>query len=285
MASKLNAVFESDNGKKYVFGVDGSTVFDMEVSSGVSVDIGTAQGFSQVGESVMDRTIGGRPINVRGVIYKSVSSLKNKMRSVFSPFSKGRLIINDQYYIYVFVQDTPSFSIDKNDGRFAMRLFAPYPFFKSVKQSVKEIGNIEPRFRFPVNYANPHMFGERVNAKYVNVFNGGDVPTPIGFTIRASGESENPTITNMETLERLRLNCSLSAGDTVSLYRDYNGVLHVELTNQGGAFDVIHWVDEDSTLFDLAVGDNLLSVTDDADAKNIATKFYCNPAVVSVYET
>ena len=47
-----NVIFESENGQKYVFGADGETVFDMDLGNGVSVDIGTSQGFSQVGETV-----------------------------------------------------------------------------------------------------------------------------------------------------------------------------------------------------------------------------------------
>ena len=47
-----SAIFEADNGQKYIFGRDGETVFDMDLGNGVTVNVGTSQGFSQVGETV-----------------------------------------------------------------------------------------------------------------------------------------------------------------------------------------------------------------------------------------
>ena len=69
-----SAIFESDNGQKYVFGADGETVFDIDLGNGVSVNVGTSQGFSQVGETVESMTVGGRAITVRGTVFGNVSS-------------------------------------------------------------------------------------------------------------------------------------------------------------------------------------------------------------------
>ena len=92
-------VFESDNGQKYVFGVDGETVFDMDLGNGVSVDVGTSQGFSQVGETVESMTVGGRTITVRGTVFGNVQSRKKIMRKVFAPFVWGKLIFEGKHYI------------------------------------------------------------------------------------------------------------------------------------------------------------------------------------------
>ena len=35
-----SAIFESDNGQKYIFGKDGETVFDMDLGNGVTVNVG-----------------------------------------------------------------------------------------------------------------------------------------------------------------------------------------------------------------------------------------------------
>ena len=34
-----SAIFEADNGQKYVFGKDGETVFDMDLGNGISVNV------------------------------------------------------------------------------------------------------------------------------------------------------------------------------------------------------------------------------------------------------
>ena len=86
-----SAIFEADNGQKYIFGKDGETVFDMDLGNGVTVDVGTSQGFSQVGETVESMTVGGRTITVRGTIFGNVQSRKKMMRKVFAPFTWGKL--------------------------------------------------------------------------------------------------------------------------------------------------------------------------------------------------
>ena len=52
-------IFLSDNGQKFVFGTDNANVFDADLGDGVTVDIGTSQGFSQIGETIESRTVEG----------------------------------------------------------------------------------------------------------------------------------------------------------------------------------------------------------------------------------
>lgn len=280
-----NAIFESSNGEKYVFGVNGGTVFDMDVGGGVSVDIGTSQGFAQIGETVENQKISGRPINVNGVIYQSIDESKKRMRRVFAPFASGRLIFEGKYYIYVYVKNTPTFSPVKGNGKFSMQLYAPYPFFRSLDEKSVSIGAIVPSFSFPVNYSEDHIFGLKQSEKYKNVFNAGDVVVPFKVSMVASGTSENPVVTNLQTMNFLKLNGTLNIGDSVVIYRDDQGLLRAELESDGELKDIISWIDEESSLFDLSVGDNLISVTDNQGGENLSTRFYYNPAVVSVYES
>ena len=80
-----SVVFESDNGEKYVFGKAGDTMFDMDLGSGVPVDIGTSQGFSQIGETMQSRTVSGRTITVTGTVYRDIQNRKKSMRKIISP--------------------------------------------------------------------------------------------------------------------------------------------------------------------------------------------------------
>ena len=280
-----NAIFESSNGEKYVFGVNGGTVFDMDVGNGVPVDIGTSQGFAQIGETVENQKISGRPINVNGVIYQSIDESKKRMRRVFAPFASGRLIFDGKYYIYVYVKSTPTFSPVKGNGKFSMQLYAPYPFFRSLDEKNVSIGAIIPSFSFPVNYSEGHIFGLKQSEKYKNAFNAGDVVVPFKVSMVASGTSENPVVTNLQTMNFLKLNGTLNVGDSAVIYRDDQGLLRAELKSDGELEDIISWIDEESSLFDLSVGDNLISVTDNQNGENLSTRFYYNPAVVSVYES
>lgn len=279
-----NVLFEADSGQKYVFGADGETVFDMDLGNGVSVDIGTSQGFSQVGETVESMAVGGRQISVHGDIFCNVQSRKKIMRKVFAPFVWGKLIFEGKHYIRVCVKDTPTFSPIKNDGRFTMLLYAPFPFFYSVDDSYYNIGGISPMFSFPINYATRHKFGERGSEKYTNVYNNGDIAVPFNVYMETFGTSVNPLIVNLDTHEYLKLNGTLNTGDVANIYRDSNSILRVELSTGGKLVDILSWVDDGSTLFQLNPGDNIIAFDDEGGGNSLTVKFSFSPAVVAVYE-
>lgn len=280
-----SVVFESDNGEKYVFGKAGDTIFSMDLGSGVPVDIGTSQGFAQVGETMQSRTVSGRTITVKGAVYRNIQDRKKAMRKIISPFSCGRLVFGGEYYTRVFVKNSPTFSTVKNDGRFSMQFFAPFPFFYSVNSQFSEIGSIKPMFVFPVNYAVPHKFGERSASRYKNIFNAGDVKVPFSVYLESGGTSTNIVISNLKTFKTLKVNGALQSGDSVNIYRDDDNVLRAELTSDGAKSDIISWIDESSDLFELEVGDNLISVNDDEGGASLTVKISFNPAVVALYET
>ena len=279
-----SVIFEAENGKKYVFGKDGETAFDMDLGNGVSVDIGSSQGFSQVGETVESMTVGGRTITVHGTVFGNVQSKKKVMRKVFAPFIWGKMVFEGKYYIRVCVKDTPTFSSVRDDGRFTMLLYAPFPFFYSVDESHFNIGEIVPMFKFPVNYSTPHKFGERGVEKYTNVYNNGDISVPFNVYIETFGTSTNPVIVNLDTQEYLRLNGTLTVGDVANIYRDENNILRVELSTGGEKIDILSWVDDGSSLFQLNPGDNIIAFDDDEGGSSLTVKFSFSPAVVAVYE-
>lgn len=278
-------IFMSDNGQKFVFGTDNANVFDADLGDGVSVDIGTSQGFSQIGETLESRTVAGRTIPVKGTFYGgNIPAHKNEMRRVLNPLASGRLVFENQE-IRVVVSQSPTFSPIRNNGRFALQFFAPYPFFRSTKASTVAIGSMKPMFRFPVNYATPHKFGETGDEKYVNVRNDGDVPIPYEVHIRNTNSekpAKNVTLVNLVTLQRLTINGTLSVGETVHIYRDSQGVLRAELTANGETVDIISRISEDSTLFELSVGDNLIGYE---GVGKLYIRFAHNPARVNVYES
>lgn len=280
-----SVVFESDNGSKYYFGENGTTVFDMDLGNGVPVNIGTSQGFSQIGETMQNRTVSGRTINVKGVVYGNVQERKKTMRKIIAPFSCGRLVFDGEYYTRVCVKNAPTFSPVRDDGRFTMQFFAPFPFFFSINSQTSEIGAIKPMFSFPVNYAITHKFGERAAARYKNISNDGDVKVPFSIYLHSSGTSTNIVIANLGTFKTLKLNGTLNSGDFVNIYRDDDNVLRAELTSDGVTSDVISWIDESSELFELEVGDNLISANDDEGGLSLTAKITFSPAVVALYES
>lgn len=283
-----SAVFERSDGKRFVFGTKGGNIFDMDVGKGMAVNLGLSQGFSQIGQSVETSSVAGRTITVTGTFVPNLGSNvaedKKRMRSVLTPFAKGRLIFNGKQYTNVFVKNAPSFSPVKDNGKFTMQLFAPFPFFYSQTQTSIYIGGMVGRFSFPVNYAEPHFFGVSDKNKYQNITNNGDVPVPFRVTLSTNVESVNPVVTNLKTFQSMRINGRLNAGDFLDIYRNDENVLRAELTSDGVVSDVLSWIDEDSDLFSVDVGDNLISASDENNGLNLSVRVTFNEAVVAVYE-
>ena len=281
----FEVIFEADNGKKFTFGRGGSNYFGMSIGNGVDVALGTAQGFSQIGVTVQTQSIGGRTIDVTGELYGDIESRKNALRNVCAPLTSGRLVFQKTHFIRVYVKAAPSFSAKRGNGLFKMQFFAPFPFFSSVEEKAFSIGGIIKAFRFPINYSTPHRFGTRSAAKATNVENDGDVKVPFRLDIQANGTCTNVKVTNLKTLAFLKLNGTLNLGDRAVIYRDQDNAIRAELTSGGVTTDIIGWIDDDSTLFELAAGENLLAATDDEGGANLSVQFTFHPARAALYES
>ena len=277
--------YEGDDGKNIIFGTNGDIVCDMSVADGVSVNLTTAQGFSQVGETVQGRSIGGKLIDVKGVIFRNVQSVKRALLNALTPFSSGTLVFDEKYKIRVVVKSSPSFSPVKNNGKFSMQFFAPFPFFYSVEEKSEIIGRIVPLFSFPANYGTAHKFGQKEASTYLLLENEGDVKVPYTITLECVGTSTNPIITNLHTFEFLKLNGTLESGDIVTISRNKDEFLTAILNRDGREIDIISWIDGGSTFFELNVGDNMVSVNDDEGGAGLLGRLSYSPAVVAVYES
>ena len=278
-------IFENDNGKKFVFGPSGNNWFGMDIGNGMEITLGKSQGFARIGETVETQSVAGRSINVTGQFYGDITERKNAMRNVCAPLASGRLVFQKSYYIRVYVKAAPSFSAVKNNGLFKMQFYAPFPFFSALKESYYRIGGVVPGFRFPVNYGIPHRFGTRGTERYVNVINQGDVRVPFSLTLRSEGISTNTTVTNLTTFAYLKINGTINTGEYITIYRDNNNVLRAELTAGDVVTDVITWIDDESSLFELESGDNLISANDDEGGAALVASFTFHPAVGVLYES
>lgn len=280
-----SVMYKGDNGIEVLLGKDGGMVCDVSLGDGMPVEMSITQGFSQLGESVQGQSVGGKTITVKGVIFNSVPAIKRLLRDAFAPFSKGYLIFENKYKIRVYVKSTPAFSTVKDDGRFSMQLFAPNPFFYSLTEFSEIVGKIEPRFSFPVNYADPHIFGETSTKRDLLLNNNGNVPAPYSLELTSISGSTNPVFTNLNTFEFLKLNGVLEIGDKVKIYRSEDGILQAELNRDGELLDILSWIDEESTFYSLNVGENLVAINDEGGGLGLMARISFNPAVTAVYES
>lgn len=276
--------FISDNGTVFLLGTANNIVFDIDGLSGISVNHTMSQGALQIGESISTKSVGSKILTVKGVIFKNIAEVKKQMRKTFAPFVTGKLIFNNEYFINVSVKDAPTFSPIANRGNFTMRLIAPYPFFKKMETKTNLIGGVVKTFRFPINYSTPHKFAERSNIRYINVYNNSDVETDFKLTIQTDSISVNPYITNLNTFETLKINRTIYQGEKIEVSRNADGVLEVGLINNGNYTNIFADLDEESDLFVMHVGDNLILSSDDDGGATLTTYITFNEIVVGVFD-
>lgn len=279
-----NAKFISNDGGIFVFGADGSNVFDIDGLSGMTMTLTKSQTYSRVGENVSSKATGGRTLTIKGSIYNNISAVKSAMLRVFGAFTTGKLIFNDKYYIPAIVKDTPTVSPKRNDGAFMLRLFAPDPYFRDLKTQYVEFSSTTANFTFPFTLSEKtFVLGSVSPTMTANAYNDGDAPT--AYTL---------AITALQTITNPRLSCgnkyiafamTLEENDELIVWRDDDGSFRADLHQSGGdkVLDAVQYLDDGSTLFELGVGNNNLVVSNrEGVAMGVVVSF--NSPFSGVYE-
>lgn len=260
-------------------GLDGN----LDPISGVDVGISTSQGVNQIGETITDQTVGSVVRTISGEC-RTAAAAKELLRAV-PPLSKGRLILNDMYFSEYAVKRSPYVArVAGSRGKrtFSAILYCRLPYWQSIAPSSCLIGGYTPSFHFPVNYAKPHIFGTRNPAAFVNALNPGDFQASFAATFSTAFTVKNPVLLNCETGAKLRLIADLTADEQLKVYRD-NNQLHIERISTDKAEDVFACLDDDSSLFYLESGDNLLKIDADEGAENLQCSVSYNAAYMGVY--
>ena len=280
-----NAKFISNDGGIFVFGADGSNVFDIDGLSGMTMTLTKSQTYSRVGENVSSKATGGRTLTINGSIYNNISAVKGAMLRTFGAFTTGKLIFNDKYYIPAIVKDTPTVSPKKNDGAFMLRLFAPDPYFRDMKTQYVEFISTTANFTFPFTLSEKNfVLGSVSPTMTANAYNDGDAPT--AYTL---------AITALQTITNPRLSCgnkyiafamTLAENDELIVWRADDGSFHADWHQTGGdkVIDAVQYLDDGSTLFELGVGDNNL-VASNQGGVTMGVVVSFNSPFSGVYET
>ena len=273
------AKFETEDGRSFRFGYPYGSVFSIDPLSELDVVLSTSQGFQQVGVTVERAGVGGLSRTIAGRLLGLSKDQRRRMLEVFTPYTSGSLWFNDRYYCRAWVQKTPAFGELKYNTEFTLLLFCPEPYWLDTTQAYL-LGGYTAAFAFPVCY-DSHTFGVKSSALFTNCRNDGMVSVPYAVQFRAGAPVTDYGILNAATGEKLSLTDTLAIGETVNVYRD-NGRLKVEKESGGVTTDIFSRLDEDSTLFSLAVGDNIIKMTADSGVDNLTAYVTLNPAFVGV---
>ena len=274
-----NARIETNAGAVIRLGYKDGIIFDISPLSGVDVTLATSQGYQQIGETVESQSARGVSRTIRGTFIGDTAEARaREMLRALPVFTTGRLIFDDRYFCNIYVQKTPYVVHSSSDGKytFSMMVYCETPYWLDTKGSMYTLGGYTPAFSFPVMY-NQHIFGTRNASAFTNCYNGGAVDVPFVAKFTTSAEASGIGLINVHTLEKLKLDIMLTMDDEIVIRRE-NSRLFVEL-NGADAFSIL---DENSDLYYMHPGDNVLRATADSGLEALQVSISYNAAETGV---
>jgi len=248
---------------------------DVEGLSDIENEIFNNYSMGQDGNTFLGSRILERNIEIIGHIKERnkelAHRLRRRMNSVLNPQYSAVLRYELGDYVRIIncrVENAPQYTKKPIFEEFNIQLTCPSPFWRETAENRQEIALWMGGFEFPlpdgleIPIDGTWEIGWRVPALAVNVVNGGDVRTGMRIIFIALATVENPTLTNMNTGEILKLNFTMQQHDVITINTTY-GNKSVILRRGGIDIDIFNAFDTDSVFLQLDVGDNIFAYNAD----------------------
>lgn len=221
----------------------------------------------QDGSTYFDSMLDNRAISIEGMIVtknnpEELSKARRLMQKVLNPKLGEVTVFYQNKEIKGIVETTPVFpSGEGNKGiyyqKFLVNLLCHQPFWLDTFYESREMsylmGGLSFRLRLPTTFSNRGFRRKAVNE--------GDVNTPV--KIEFIGPAINPTVTNVTTGEFIKVNQELGEKDILTVSTAF-GEKYVKINGE----NAFHYIDLDSTFWQLIPGDNILSYASNNDSIN-----------------
>lgn len=233
----------------------------------------------QDGVTATHSSLGPRNIVIEGKIIDSNREnrqiYRNSLLSALNPKLDGKLVIdlgNVKRQIDCRVEQAPYFpsNSEQNYQDFLINLFAPNPLWQDTYELGEEISTWIGGLQFP--FSLPFTLKQRGETRQ-NIYNSGDVETPVEIIFK--GPALNPKIMNHTTGEFIRIKRELTSDDALYITTHF-GNKRVETERNGERENAFHYIDLDSTFFELQVGDNLIEYTTESEliSRGVEIRYY-----------
>lgn len=232
----------------------------------VETDIRKTNSPFQDGSTVYRVAILDRLIILEGAIMArsqdELYALRRQLSQVLNPKIEGTLVYQNNHKSYSIGAITQEGSVwgrrHATNQVFTASFICPDPFLLDEYEVSSVLATWIGGLRFPLRL--PSSFAMR-GPKVINAVNIGDTDAPVRIEI--SGPATNPCITNHSTSEFIKVNRTLISGDKLIITTHF-GNKRVEIQDADGRqVNVLHWIDPNSTLWSLQMGDNIIEYTSD----------------------
>lgn len=266
---KDHLMIVTDAGATLHLGWDYGIPYYIDPINGVDVDLQLSQGVNQIGSTVERQSVAGVYRTITGKFWSGDADTKTFLTAL-PYFTSGTLYLCDTWFTRFVISKTPYLTQLDPYPAFTMMIYCDRPYWYTLEERSYTLGGYSAAFEFPVCY-DTHAYGRARDARGVNVFNPGGLAVPFTATLRCvSGEVANPRISNQRTGDFIGLSgLTLEEGQTVEIYRTTSNRIAVKETTDGAESNIFSLLDEDSTLTELAAGDNLLQCDADSGVNNL----------------
>ena len=260
MAHKIT--FTNSIGNSVVLGPKPFKVIRIDGTGGTEADIQTQKAPYQDGHTFVDALLEPKTVEIELTIFarskEEVFQLRRELTNIFNP-KLGVGLLTYEYpggvkEIEAVPESTPVFPSGPWVFQKAMiSLICPAPFWLDPLKNIVKLEDFVANFRFPFNL--PVVFSARGDTR--TIINDGDVPTPI--TVEFRGRAINPRITNVTTGEFIQVNREIPENYRLVIDTEFGRKRVSIIAPDGVETNAFHYIDLESTFFDLEVGENQLS--------------------------
>ena len=244
----------------------GLWVSEFSLLSGTEVTLSTSQSINQVGASVESQVVEPKTSTIKGFIQGNGKTQKHNIINTIIPLDAGTIVVNDEYSIDVYVEESPIVDLETRFPRFEFSVTAPYPFWERTLKTTVAMSGIFGMFRFPWNITETYKFGEMVESYFTSANNKGHIPTFYSIEIVSNGTTVNPVISDALTGSFIKLNKTLTVGERVNI--DIRPDSLTAISSIDG--DIEGLIDIESDLFTLPVGGTILKYDAEEGRTNLA---------------
>lgn len=274
-----NARIDTSGGKSAYFGFEYGSIFDIDPLSGIDVTLSTSQAYQQMGETVETQTVKGINRTIKGVLLNETAA--RNLVDALPPLVSGKLYFLKSgqvpYFCNIVIKKAPKVHKDSNGKMsFTMAVFCPDPFWYVDSLTTEEITRYESTFSY-ATMLDSHTFGTVSSGSYVVMQNRGAVDASFTAVFTTLSTTSNFSITNTLTGEVLKVNNSLERGDIIRVFHE-NGRIRITKNDQ----NIYASLDDDSTMFWLHPGDNIIEKDADVGVDALQVKISFNTPYMGV---
>ena len=278
-------LFTRADGQTLTLGPPPCRILSVSGTDNGSFDFSTAENAGIDGVILTGRKIPPRQIEITGDLdYRQGDRLREQLIRFFSPALSGKAVANRNGLQRKIGYEAQSLLFDQgtlySPQTYTLRLYCPSPCWEDMSDYGKNLAAAVPLIGFPLILpagAEAHGRGSRrfltgyttTNRKE----NNGEAPAGIRAVVSATrGQVVNPSVTLMDTGERIKVNLTMAKGDRLEI----STVARKKTVTWNGE-NVFHMTDRSSVFFSIPIGGGTVEYNAEDGYTNLDLRLYYTP--------